>query len=91
MTRPQLIDLKRKALDLVREEYALIAAKSRADLERINRVRPSSRRYNSRDHLLNEAFAVAGAVSSFAVNLGVLSPDEARQIIHEFEEQHPDL
>ena len=77
-------ELKARALALVRPEYEYATAAAQADLERINRVRPESLRYGSVQELVRESFHAAGAVSTFAVNVGLLSPDDAAALIREF-------
>jgi hypothetical protein len=86
--------LRQKALELVQEAYenvVTMSATDTVDLARLNQGRPPSHRYASREALLDEWEAMAGAVSTFAVSLGVLSPDEAAQVIRDFSEAHPEL
>lgn len=82
---------RRHALQLVEEQYESIHRMSSTPLDRINRVRPESMKYYSVEHLLNEAFACANAVSWFAVALGLITSEEARQVILKFQAAHPEL
>jgi hypothetical protein len=82
------------ALRLVREEYeaaALFHGTTPEQLERINRPRPSWMRYGSVLELVREHLARAGAVSTFAVNVGFITPEEAAQIIRDFSAAHPEM
>jgi hypothetical protein len=83
--------IRRAALGRVREEYENIAHMSRLSLDQINRAEPVSRHYRSVDEYLRIWFSRAEAVSSFAVNLGLISPQQALQVIHEFQDAHPEL
>jgi uncharacterized protein YlaN (UPF0358 family) len=83
--------LREAALDLVREEYENAARLNTVSLEKINRVRPPWKPYASIDQLVDEWLAMAGAVSTFAVRLGLISPEEAGQIIRDFFAAHPEL
>jgi hypothetical protein len=76
--------LRRLALDKVREQYEHVAAVRQVELDSVNRVRPPSLRYKSVDELLREWSSAANAVSRFAVDLGLITPEQAGQIIREF-------
>jgi len=47
--------------------------------------------YRSINELVREWLAAAGAVCTFAVNIGVITPQEALQIIRDFQAAHPDM
>jgi hypothetical protein len=83
-----------EALQLVRGAYeavALFHGTTPELLERINRPRPSWMRYGSTLELVREYLHCAGAVSTFAVNVGLITPEEAAQVIRDFTATHPEM
>jgi len=84
-------DLRDRAKDLIRTAYANAASMADVKLSVINSVRPESLRYSSNSELVREFVSTAGAVATFAVNLGVVTPDDVRKIMHEFFSLHPEL
>lgn len=80
----------RAAVDLVREGYEDIVHLGKLDLTIINRVRHPAEQYCSAGEFVRELWARAGAVSSFAVRAGLISGDQALQVIKDFLADHPD-
>ena len=79
------------AVERVREQYEDIVHLGKLRLEQINRVRHPAEYYCSIQEYVRELWARAGAVSTFAVNVGLVSPDQALQIIQDFLDEHPDI
>jgi hypothetical protein len=48
-------------------------------------------RYGSTLELVREYLHCAGAVSTFAVNVGLIAPEEAAQIIRDSSAAHPEM
>jgi hypothetical protein len=82
--------IRNKALELVREAYEDIARMVDAPLEKINAVKPPSMQYGSINELIREYFSRAGAVATFAVNVELITPEQARRVIVEFQAAHPE-
>jgi hypothetical protein len=82
--------LRQRALELVREHYEIAGRMRNVSLGRLNRSRPPSLRYHRREEVEREWLAMAGAVSTFAVNLGLITPDEDRQVILDFQVKYPE-
>jgi len=80
-----------EAAKRVREQYEHATGWARVSLESVNRVRPPSRQYRGTDEIVRERLAAAGAVSRFAVSLGLITPEQTRDIILEFQRTHPDV
>ncbi len=78
------------AVERVRETYEDIVYLSRLSLERINRHQHPAERYCSTQEYIRELWARANAVSSFAVRTGLISSEQALQIILDFQDEHPD-
>jgi hypothetical protein len=91
MQEESLEALRYQALELVRERYEDAAQMRDANLESINQVRPPSLRYPSMDHVVYQWLAMAGAVSTFAVNVGLITSEQARQVIVDFLTAHPEM
>ncbi len=89
--RGSLKTVRRRALERVRAQYEYAAGMSELSLQSVNRVRPPSMQYRSINELVREWLAAAGAVCTFAVNIGVITPQEALQIIRDFQAAHPDM
>jgi undecaprenyl pyrophosphate synthase len=87
----ELTTVRQRALDLVRDRYDQVASIARVDLKAVNRPRPVSMQYGSRREIVREFLAVAGEVATFAVTLGLITPDQARQAILDFAAAHPEL
>ena len=83
--------LRCEALRLVREEYDAVAAKKAIGIRAINRLRPEHMKFQSVNDLVRESLARAGAISTFAVSLGLITSDEARQMITDFGAMHPEI
>jgi hypothetical protein len=84
-------ELQLRALALLRDYYQTAFLLSRVDLNEFNHARPPSRRYQSIADLVKEGLAAAGAVASFAVELGLVTPDQARQALLDLLAEHPEL
>jgi hypothetical protein len=83
--------VRRRAIELIRASYEAAARVRALNLTRLNRARPPSMRYATKNHLIREYLSAAGAVSTFAVNLGLITPEEAAQLIRDFQSAHPEL
>jgi uncharacterized protein YlaN (UPF0358 family) len=81
----------RRALELVRDAYEAIASVSEVDLADLNRPRPVEEQYTSVREVIREWASRADAVSKFAVQLGLISSEEARKTIVDFYSRHPNL
>ena len=83
--------LRTRALILVREQYEWAARMKHTPIERINRVRPPALQYRSPDEMVREWLACAGAVANFAHELGLITTEEAKQVILDFCAAHPEM
>lgn len=90
-TAESLEALPKAALARVREEYETIADMSGLSMDQINRWREPTDQYDSMDEFLRIWWARAGAVADFAVGLGLITPDQAREILVDFCSAHPEL
>jgi hypothetical protein len=89
---PESIEvLRRRALDLVAQQYAAAASVATTDLDSVNTVRPPAMRYRSQTQLVLEFVDKATAVATFAVNLELITPQQAEAAIKRFFEEHPAL
>lgn len=86
-----LKDARRGAMELVREAYYAAANMVGSDLEAINRSRPPGMRYRSERRLIHEFLLMAGAVSTFAVQVGLIEQDALTAFLKEFWAEQPDL
>jgi ClpX C4-type zinc finger len=77
------------AVERVREAYEDIVRLGELRLEQVNRLRHPAERYCSMPEYVRELWARAGSVSTFAVNVGLIIPDQALQIIRDFLDEHP--
>jgi hypothetical protein len=69
-----------KALALIADAWAVAQAMESTPIEVVNRSRPPELRYRTQEDLAREWVAVAGAVSTFAVQMGLIAPeDDAEQ------------
>ena len=87
----ELKDLQRKAPELVNEHYSIAAGVAALDLEALNSVRPPSVHYHSHAEVLREFLSRAGAVATFALNLGLITASQAAEAIRIFQAAHPKL
>jgi hypothetical protein len=89
---PGSIDvLRRRALELVAQRYADAASVATTDLDSVNTVRPPPMRYHSQNELVLEFVDKATAVATFAVNLELITPQQAEAAVKRFFEEHPEL
>lgn len=84
-------DVHRQAHELIRKAYEDAAQMQHVSITRINRARPPSLRYRSRREIVREFLTAAGAISTFAVNVGLIPPSEAAQILRDFSARHPEI
>ncbi len=88
---PPMVTLRRHALDLVRQRCEAAADMRHVRLERINRSRPTELRYRTIDEVVREFMEEANAVSTFAVEVGLITSEEARRVILEIFASHPEM
>lgn len=88
--RLTVTSLRRNALVLVQAAYNDAWDISRLPLEALNRVRPPDRAYRSHDEVLEVEASRATGLATFAVTLGLIAPEQALQMLVEFNEKHPD-
>jgi predicted Fe-S protein YdhL (DUF1289 family) len=79
------------AAERVRDAYEDIVRLGRLRLEQVNRRRHPAERYCSTEEFVRELWARAGAISTFAVNVGLITPEQALQIIADFLDEHPEV
>ena len=84
-------ELRQAAMDLVREAYYEAANAAGSDLGALNRSRPPGMRYTSETQAIRELLQMAGAVSTFAVRLGLVASEELLGFLREFHAEQPDL
>jgi hypothetical protein len=65
-----------KALGLIAKAWDVARGMEDTPIEAVNRVRPPELQYRSQEDLVREWVAVAGAVSTFAVQMGLITPDD---------------
>jgi len=82
-------EMKRRALELVREAYSTAAEMRNVPLDVINRKQPPNLRYRSSLELVREEFAAANALATFAVQLGLLTSDQAAELLRESQRKNP--
>ena len=83
----RLADLRERAYELLRDRYAAardLSSISPRTYELINRVRPPEMRYDKPERLGQEFWAMAGAVATFAVELGLITPEQAADFIRTY-------
>lgn len=73
-----------RALRLVRDGYQMAIDMQTVDLDRINRARPPELRYATRADLLRDFWHAAGAVATFAVQVKLISPSDAQEILRSY-------
>jgi len=83
--------LTQLALKLVRAEYECIASIASVPLPRLNRSRPASTAYRSIEDVIHEWAGCARAMAMFAVNLHLITPEQAVEVVREFRAHHPNL
>jgi hypothetical protein len=81
---PRVENHRDRALKLVRDCYQAAVAMQTVDLESINRVRPPELRYGTRAELVREFWNAAGAVATFAVQMQLISPSDAEEILRSY-------
>lgn len=84
-------ELPRLPIERVREEYERITRVINLGLDAINSSLPGPFRYRSIHEVERDWSSRAGAVSGMAVSLGLISSEEAAQIIRELQTAHPEL
>jgi len=84
-------ELRERALALIRAEYDSVASFAKLPLETVNRGAPADLPYRSTDEVVDEWTSRATAMATFAVNLGVITREDAQELIVSFFERHPEL
>lgn len=82
---PTWEEVRREARAWVQAEWRGAVEIVKVPLASINRVRPAEYRYCTKAEVVREFVASAGACSTFAVNLGLLTPEEDGQFRREFD------
>jgi len=67
-------NLRARALELIAGAWDVARDMEGTPLDAINRVRPPDLRYGRQEDLVREWVAVAGAISTFAVQMGLITP-----------------
>ena len=86
---PAVEPVQRAALAAVTRAFRDAVEIPRASLEEINRRLPDGLRYGTERDLWRERWAAASAVGRFAVEMGLVSPDELAAIEAEFALRRP--
>jgi hypothetical protein len=73
-----------RAIKLIRDGFDVATAMRKVDLESINLPRPPQLRYKSHEELFREFWHAAGAVSTFAVVMGLITPSDEEEIIRDY-------
>ena len=73
-----------KALAFVRDSFRQAIAMRTIDLELINASRPLALKYHSREEAFRDFWHAAGAVSTFAVKMGLITPADAASVLREY-------
>ena len=73
-----------RALIFVRHSYEVAVAMQTVDLDSINQARPVELRYGSRADLVPDLWHAANAVSTFAVQMELISPSDAAEILRSY-------
>jgi hypothetical protein len=73
-----------RAIRLVRHGYQVAVGMQTVDLDSINRARPADLRYGTRAELVREFWNAAGAVATFAVQMQLISPSDAEEILRSY-------
>lgn len=84
------IDLHDRALSEIRIAYQNAWDISHMPLDRLNSAREPGNEWRDNEEVLGFELACAARVVSFAVNIGLITPDEARDVISEFYTSHPE-
>jgi|SRR4051794_4271261 hypothetical protein len=84
-----LAALRLQAMELLREAYDDAAGMVDAPLDRINGRRPELHRFSSQDDLVRHWFAKASAQTDIVVALGLVRPEQAMELIQEFDHFYP--
>jgi hypothetical protein len=77
---------RQRAIELIRRAYENAAA-----VNARTRLRFPHGPYRDQQELVRSLLAGAGESSTFAVNMGLITPDDAAKIIRHFFEAHPEL
>jgi hypothetical protein len=83
--------MRRRALDLVREGFEVAAGMRHVRLDRLNSGQPPASQYRTQEELERDFLHAAVAVSTFAVNMGLITPEQAAQVIRDFQDAHPEV
>ncbi len=70
-----------RALALVRDAFQQAIAVRSVDLDGVNGPRPAELRYHSQLELFRDYWHAAGAVATFAVNMALITPADAQEIL----------
>jgi hypothetical protein len=76
--------LRVDALYRVSYAYSIALSMRSANLSAINAARPPDLRYSSQAELVREFWHAANAISTFAVQLELISPQDARELLAYF-------
>jgi hypothetical protein len=76
--------LRVEALYRVSSAYSMALSMRSANLSAINAARPPDLRYSSQAELVREFWHAANAISTFAVQLELISPRDAQEILAYF-------
>ena len=80
-----------KAIEQIRSAYEAAAEMRSVRLEVLNRGSPPALVFHSIEEVVHEWLVQAEAMSTFAVNVGLISGAEALKIVQEFCAAHPDI
>jgi hypothetical protein len=83
--------VNQRALAEVNFAYESIAGMTSVPLDVLNRARPEAMRYQSVSQLVQKLTARASAMAALAVTLGLITPDQAGDVIRQFQERHPGI
>jgi hypothetical protein len=86
-----LRELRAEAIHSLREAYEDVYHLSKLSLTTLNKRRDDSTKYQSINEYKRELLARASAIGNFAVNLGILKPDDQLDAMYEFCDNHPEL
>src|SRR5690349_2745926 len=84
-------EIRRKSVELIRDSYEMAGRMVNVDLEAVNRSRPSRLRYGSQSELVREFVERANATMEFATSIGLLTADEAKDLLRGIGQEHPAL
>ena len=84
-------EMRERALEYLRKAYDQVGRMMTVKMSSLNKARPPSLQYRTRRDLLREFSSSAGAVSRFAVAMGIITNEDAAQILVEFSKAHPEI